>query len=112
MKFYEKIKEEIKNDFKDDWHWRRCRPWGWGPPPFVRPPGFPFDVDAPPEIRRLFDEWLGQIEDEMLDYTNKAKSIDTEDIAKHFKLSKESVVYILTRLAKKGKVNFKKEDTK
>ncbi len=109
MRFFEKIREEIKNDIhEDEWPCHRFRHWGWGPP-MDRPPRFGYEFDAPPEIRRLFEEWLGQIEDEILDYTNKAKKIDAEEIAKHFKLSKESVIYILTRLAKKGKINFQKE---
>ena len=67
------------------------------------------DAEAPPEIKQLFEEWLAQIEQEILDYANDLPSIDAARIAEKFKLSKESVTYILTRLAKKGKLNFKKE---
>jgi hypothetical protein len=67
------------------------------------------DADAPPEIKQLFEEWLAQIEQEILDYVNAQPSIDAVKIAEKFKLSIESVTYILTRLARKGKLNFKKE---
>jgi hypothetical protein len=65
---------------------------------------------ATPEIRQLFEEWLVQIEEEVFGYVKGSDSIDIQKIAANFKLSKESVIYILTRLAKKGKINFKKEE--
>jgi len=65
---------------------------------------------ATPEIRQLFEEWMVQIEEEILIHVKGSTSIDIGKIAEQFKLSKESVIFILTGLAKKGKINFKKED--
>jgi hypothetical protein len=62
---------------------------------------------ATPEVRQLFDEWAAQIEEEILSYVKESKINETEKIAEHFKLSRESVTYFLTRLAGKGKINLK-----
>ncbi|MGD1046075.1 MAG: hypothetical protein ABR936_12270 [Bacteroidota bacterium] len=62
---------------------------------------------ATPEVRQLFEEWAVQIEDEILSYVQETKINEIEKIAEHFKLSRESVTYFLTRLANKGKINLK-----
>ena len=63
---------------------------------------------ATPELRGLFQDWVQQIEEEILAYVNTEKG-DSKKIAEHFKLSEESVIYILGKLAQKGKINFKPE---
>ena len=65
---------------------------------------------ATPELRQLFEEWIEQIEEEIVLFVDKAGNVDPEAIAEHFKLSKESVVFLLTRLAKKGKIQFTTKD--
>jgi hypothetical protein len=65
-------------------------------------------VSATPEVKQLFEDWIQQIDEEILDFVKKEESIDIDKTAEKFKLSKESVVYFLTRLAQKGKINFKK----
>jgi len=62
---------------------------------------------ATPEIRGLFEEWATQIEDEILKYVQESKTDDVDKIAEHFKLSRNSITYFLTRLANKGKINLK-----
>jgi DNA-binding transcriptional MerR regulator len=62
---------------------------------------------ATPEVRQLFEEWAAQIEEEILSYVKDFKINETDKIAEHFKLSRESVTYFLTRLAGKGKINLK-----
>jgi hypothetical protein len=59
---------------------------------------------ATPEIRGLFEEWVIQIEEEFLDYIKTSNEKNIEKLIEHFKLSKESVVYILNRLSQKGKI--------
>ncbi len=61
---------------------------------------------ATPEVRGLFDEWAAQIEEEMLQFAKQAGEVDVDKAAAHFKLSKESTAYFLSRLAQKGKINF------
>jgi hypothetical protein len=62
---------------------------------------------ATPEVRQLFEEWATQIEEEILNYIKESQITETEKVAEHFKLSKESVTYFLTRLSGKGKINLK-----
>lgn len=60
---------------------------------------------ATPEIRGLFEEWVIQIEDEIMQYVKTIDRVDPEKAAEHFKLSKESILYFLTRLSQKGKIS-------
>jgi hypothetical protein len=64
---------------------------------------------ATPEVRALFEEWAAQIEVEILTLRNGKDSVDPDEIAQQFKLSRDSVTYFLTRLAQKGKINLKAE---
>jgi hypothetical protein len=66
---------------------------------------------ATPEVQGLFEDWVEQIEEEMLDYLKDKDPADIKGLAAHFKISKESAYYFLTRLAQKGKVtlNVKKD---
>jgi predicted HTH transcriptional regulator len=60
---------------------------------------------ATPEVRQLFEEWVAQVDDEILDIIKSEKDISPEKIAEKLKISKESALYFLTRLAQKGKVS-------
>jgi hypothetical protein len=60
---------------------------------------------ATPEVRELFEEWAAQIEEEILSFVKESKINNVEKIAEHFKLSRNSVTFFLTRLANKGKIN-------
>jgi predicted transcriptional regulator len=62
---------------------------------------------ATPEVRGLFEEWAAQMEEEILSYVQESKTDDVEKIAEHFKLSRNSITFFLTRLANKGKINLK-----
>lgn len=59
---------------------------------------------APPEIQELFKEWLSQIEEEILDFIKKNKSVDIEQIAKKYKISKKSATYLTSKLAETNKI--------
>ena len=61
---------------------------------------------ATPEVRGLFDEWASQIEEEMLQFTKESGEVDVDKVSERFKLSKDSTLYFLTRLAQKGKIKF------
>lgn len=60
---------------------------------------------ATPEVRQLFEEWVQQVDDEILNLINDNASISPEEIAGKLKISKNSVIYFLSRLAQKGKIN-------
>lgn len=62
-----------------------------------------------PEVQGLFEDWVEQIENEIIEFIKDKDSYNVEEIAKNFKISKESAYYFLTRLAQKGKINIKVE---
>ncbi len=66
---------------------------------------------ATPEVRELFEEWAGQIEEEILTYVQESKIDDVEALSKHFRLSRKSITYFLTRLANKGKIDLEARKT-
>lgn len=59
---------------------------------------------ATPEVQGLFEDWIEQIEKELLDFLKDKETLDVKEIAEHFKISKDSAYYFLTRLAQKGKI--------
>jgi hypothetical protein len=59
---------------------------------------------ATPELRALFEEWLGQIEAEILEFLKGREAVAPENVAQHFKLSNESAVFLLSKLAREGKI--------
>lgn len=60
---------------------------------------------ATPEIRGLFEEWVQQVDEEILSLLESNKAFEPEELAKQLKLSRESVIYFLSRLAQKGKIS-------
>jgi hypothetical protein len=64
---------------------------------------------ATPELHGLFEEWLSQVEEEMQADIQKQGSANPEELAKKYKLSKESIYFILAKLAQKDKINLKAE---
>ncbi len=60
---------------------------------------------ATPELRQIFEEWLGQIEGEILQAVTESGQSDVGSLAQRFKLSNESVQFILFRLARQGKID-------
>ena len=61
-------------------------------------------IMATPEVQGLFEDWVEQIEKELLDYLKDKKTVDVKDLANHFKISKDSAYYFLTKLAQKEKI--------
>jgi len=64
---------------------------------------------ATPELRGLFEEWLSQIEEEIKIDIEKTGSADPTELARKYKLGKESIHFILGKLAQKDKINIKAE---
>jgi hypothetical protein len=64
---------------------------------------------ATPEVRGLFEEWAAQIEAEILQYVKESATVEADQIAARFKLSKDSANYFLTRLSQQGKISLKAE---
>ena len=61
---------------------------------------------ATPEIRGLFEEWIGQLDHEVIDFVKQTKSTNPDELAAHLKISKDSAVYLLSRLAQRGVISF------
>jgi hypothetical protein len=66
---------------------------------------------ATPEVRQMFDEWVQQVDEEILAYVKETGSTDPDQIGAYLKISKNSVIYFLSRLAQKGKLSIKIEKT-
>jgi hypothetical protein len=60
---------------------------------------------ATPELRSLFGEWCAQVEEEILRAVKENGSTDPDTIADKVKLSRESVVYLITKLAREKRLN-------
>lgn len=62
---------------------------------------------ATPELRALFEEWLGQIEAEVLEYLKGREAVAPENVAEHFKLSKDSAVFLISKMARQGNIKIR-----
>lgn len=60
---------------------------------------------ATPELRRLFDEWLEALEDEALRHLKENGETDVSGLAKALNMGEESAIYLIARLAKRGKLH-------
>ena len=60
---------------------------------------------ATPELRSMFHDWLSEIEQLVAEFVNQYRYVDLVDIARQFKLSKQSVIYIVRKLAQKDKIS-------
>lgn len=66
---------------------------------------------ATPELRNLFQDWVQQINEEVLGFMQSHQSASVEDVAEHLKLSADSIIYLLGKLAQEGKVKLAAEVT-
>jgi hypothetical protein len=60
-------------------------------------------VHATPELDKAFGEWLKRLEDEAFGLLAK-DTVDAATLASSLKISEESAVYLLNRLATSGKI--------
>lgn len=59
---------------------------------------------ATPELRSMFNDWLGEIERLVVSYVDARKRADPREIASHFKLTRDSVIFIMSKLTREGKI--------
>ena len=59
---------------------------------------------ATPEVRGLFEEWMKEVEQEMLQYLREHATVTAGGLAKRFKISEESALFFLMKFARDGKV--------
>ncbi len=60
---------------------------------------------ATPELRGLFEDWLQQINDEILQFVQKNGEIIPENISENFNLSIESINFLISKLVKDNRLN-------
>ncbi len=58
-----------------------------------------------PELRSLFDDWLGEIEHMVTELVHTMKTTDPDQIAARLNIQPDSVLFILGKLAREGKVS-------
>ena len=58
-----------------------------------------------PELRSLFNDWLGEIERLVVDFVCKQKKADPDEIAERFSLNRDSAIFIISKLTREGKVS-------
>lgn len=64
-----------------------------------------------PELRGLFNDWLGEIEHEVLEFLKDRNSVNPDEVALHFRLKLESAIFILSKLAREGKISMQASGT-
>lgn len=64
-----------------------------------------------PELRGLFHDWLSEIEREIVEYLNDRDRVDPDDVADHFRLQRDSMIFILGKLAREGKIRMRASGT-
>lgn len=57
-----------------------------------------------PELRGLFSDWMSAIESEIIDVLKGRETVDPDELAIKFRLKKESIIFILGKLAGEGKI--------
>ncbi len=58
---------------------------------------------ATPEVRTLFEEWAGSVEQEVLTVLKTRGQVDLSQLAAQLKISPESALYFLGKLVREGK---------
>ncbi|MEM3432838.1 MAG: hypothetical protein QXP27_01550 [Candidatus Methanomethyliaceae archaeon] len=60
---------------------------------------------ATTEMRVLFDEWLNNLEEETIAFVKEKGKVSPDDVASRLKISKESALFIIGKLAREGKLS-------
>jgi hypothetical protein len=56
---------------------------------------------ATPELRSLFEDWLLQLEEEIITFTKTRDAVKPEELAEAFKISRESAIFLMSKLCQK-----------
>ena len=59
---------------------------------------------ATPELLGMFNDWLGEVELRVIDFVTMRGRVDPQELANHFRLTTESIIFILGKLAREGKI--------
>jgi hypothetical protein len=58
---------------------------------------------ATPEVRGLFEEWVKAVEEEILGFLKARGTSEPSEIAAKLKISEESALYFIGKMAREGK---------
>jgi len=64
-----------------------------------------------PELRGLFNDWVGAIEREILGYIKEKRKVNPDEIAEHFRLERGSIIFMLGKLARENKIKMQASET-
>lgn len=67
---------------------------------------------ATPELKNLFNDWLSEIEQLITAFVNKKNRVDPDEVAREFKLQRDSVIFIISKLAREGRITMQATTTK
>jgi len=59
---------------------------------------------ADPEVLILFEDWLEELENEVISFVKKAGSLDPVELAKELGLSHSGATFLITKLKREGKL--------
>ena len=59
---------------------------------------------ASPELRGLFEEWIKALEGEIVGFLKEKGSCSPADLAAQLKLSEESVLFLIGKLVREGRL--------
>ncbi len=59
---------------------------------------------ADPSVLALFDDWLEELEDEVLSWVRNTDSLDPSKLAEDLGLSRSGANFLITKLKKEGKL--------
>ncbi len=65
---------------------------------------------ATPELKTLFNDWLIEIERLITAFVREHRRVDSEAVAHHFKLGRDSVIFIISKLVREGKISMQVSD--
>jgi len=64
-----------------------------------------------PELRGLFNDGVGAIEREILEYIKEKRKVNPDEIAEHFRLERGSIIFMLGKLARENKIKMQASET-
>ena len=59
---------------------------------------------ADPEVLFLFENWLEELENEVVSFVKKAESVDPVHLAEGLGLSRSGADFLITKLSREGKI--------
>ena len=60
---------------------------------------------ADPELLVLFEDWLDELENEVISLAKKRGSLSLEDLAQKFGLSERGANFLISKLSREGKIS-------